>query len=81
MWKFFKKYKMETEQIQQENEALKAQLAGVGFNLKLADQQLAEHKREIERLQSVIQNLNGQVQQLNMLGQTSQTNKNDSRNY
>ena len=81
MWKFFKKQKMETEQIQQENEALKAQLAGVGFNLKLADQQLAEHKREIERLQSVIQNLNGQVQQLNMLGQTSQTNKNDSRNY
>ena len=81
MWKFFKKRKMETEQIQQENEALKAQLAGVGFNLKLADQQLAEHKREIERLQSVIQNLNGQVQQLNMLGQTSQTNKNDSRYY
>jgi len=81
MWKFFKKQKMETEQIQQENEALKAQLAGVGFNLKLADQQLTEHKREIERLQSVIKNLNGQVQQLNMLGQTSQTNKNDSRNY
>jgi chromosome segregation ATPase len=72
---------MEIEQIQQENEHLKAQLAGVGFNLKIADQQLAEHKREIERLQSVIKNLDGQVQQLNMLGQTSQTNKNDSRNY
>jgi chromosome segregation ATPase len=72
---------MEIEQIQQENEHLKAQLAGVGFNLKIADQQLAEHKREIERLQSVIRNLDGQVQQLNMLGQTSQTNKNDSRNY
>ena len=81
MWKFFKKHKMEIEQIQQENEHLKAQLAGVGFNLKIADQQLAEHKREIERLQSVIKNLDGQVQQLNMLGQTSQTNKNDSRNY
>ena len=81
MWKFFKKYKMEAEQLQQENEHLKAQLAGVGFNLKIADQQLAEHKREIERLQSIIKNLNEQVQQLNMLGQTSQTNKNDSRNY
>jgi chromosome segregation ATPase len=72
---------MEAEQLQQENEHLKAQLAGVGFNLKIADQQLAEHKREIERLQSIIKNLNEQVQQLNMLGQTSQTNKNDSRNY
>ena len=81
MWKFFKKRKMELEQIQQENEQLKAQLVGVGFNLRIADEQLVKQKREIEYLQSEIKNLNGQVQQLNMLGQTSQTNKNDSRNY
>ena len=81
MWKFFKKRKIELEQIQQENEHLKAQLVGLGFNLRIADEQLVKQKREIEYLQSEIKNLNGQVQQLNMLGQTSQTNKNDSRNY
>jgi cell division protein FtsB len=81
MWKFFKKRKMELEQLQQENDQLKAQLAGIGFNLKIADEQLAKQKREIEYLQSEIKNLNGQVQQLNMLGQTTNYNKNDSRNY
>ena len=81
MWKFFKKNKIKMEQIQQENEALKAQIASVGFNLKLADEQLLKQKREIEALYAEIKNLNAQVQQLNMLGQTSQTNKNDSRNY
>jgi chromosome segregation ATPase len=81
MWKFFKKLKMELEQLQQENNQLKAQLAGVGFNLKIADEQLEKQKREIEYLQSEIKNLNGQVQQLNMLGQTTNYNKNDSRNY
>jgi len=69
------------EQIQLENEALKVQLESVGFNLKLADGQLLKQKREIEALYAEIKNLNAQVQQLNMLGQTSQTNKNDSRNY
>ena len=72
---------MELEQLQQENEQLKAQLTGVGFNLKIADEQLEKQKREIEYLQSEIKNLNGQVQQLNMLGQTTNYNKNDSRNY
>ena len=72
---------MELEQLQQENDQLKAQLAGIGFNLKIADEQLAKQKREIEYLQSEIKNLNGQVQQLNMLGQTTNYNKNDSRNY
>ena len=81
MWKFFKRNKIKMEQIQQENEALKVQLESVGFNLKLADGQLLKQKREIEALYAEIKNLNAQVQQLNMLGQTSQTNKNDSRNY
>jgi hypothetical protein len=72
---------MELEQLQQENDQLKAQLAGVGFNLKITDEQLEQQKREIEYLQSEIKNLNGQVQQLNMLGQTTNYNKNDSRNY
>jgi phage-related minor tail protein len=72
---------MELEQTQQENEQLKAQLAGVGFNLKIADEQLEKQKREIEYLQSEIKNLSGQVQHLNMLGQTSNYNKNDSKNY
>jgi phage-related minor tail protein len=81
MWKFFKRNKIKMEQIQQENEALKVQLESVGFNLKLADEQLLKQKREIEALYAEIKNLNAQVQQLNMLGQTSQTNKNDSRNY
>ena len=81
MWNPFNKYKMKAKELQQENEGLKAQIAGLTFNL-------GQFKDKIQFLESEIQNvfkskkdLESEVQRLNMLLKTSNTNKNDSRYY
>ena len=81
MWKFFKKRKMELEQLKQENEQLKAAIAGLTFNLQLADKNNTDLKRELEYYSKRIKDLEAQVNHLNMLGQNSNANKNDSRYY
>ena len=81
MWKFFKKQKMELEQLQQENEQLKAAIAGLNFNLQLADKNNTDLRNELERYSKQIKDLEAEVKHLNMLGQTSNYNKNDSRYY
>jgi chromosome segregation ATPase len=81
MWKFFKKRKMELEQLQQENEQLKAAIAGLNFNLQLADKNNTNLRNELERYSKQIKDLEAEVKHLNMLGQTSNYNKNDSRYY
>jgi chromosome segregation ATPase len=72
---------MKTKELQQENERLKAQIAGLTFNL-------GQFKEKIQFLESEVQNifkskrdLESEVQRLNMLLKTSNTNKNDSRYY
>ena len=72
---------MKAKELQQENEGLKAQIAGLTFNL-------GQFKDKIQFLESEIQNvfkskkdLESEVQRLNMLLKTSNTNKNDSRYY
>ena len=79
--KIFNRYKMKTKELQQENEGLKAQIAGLTFNL-------GQFKEKIQFLESEVQNifkskrdLESEVQRLNMLLKTSNTNKNDSRYY
>ena len=72
---------MELEQLKQENEGLKAQIAGLSFNLQQADKQIVVLQDELERYSNQIKKLEAEVKHLNMLGQTSQTNKNDSRYY
>ena len=72
---------MELEQLKQENEQLKAAVAGLTFNLQLADKNNVDLKRELEYYSKRIMDLEAQVKHLNMLGQTSNANKNDSRYY
>ena len=81
MWKFFKKRKMLLEQLQQENEQLKAAVAGLSFNLQSADKNNADLRRELESYSNQINKLEAEIKHLNMLGQTSNYNKNDSKNY
>ena len=72
---------MENEQLKQENEGLKAQILGLSFNLQQADKQIVVLQNELERYSKQIKELEAQLKHLNMLGQNSNYNKNDSRNY
>ena len=78
---FNKKYKMEIEQLRQENEALKAQIVGIAFNLGVADKKNAQYESQIDAMKVQITQLQSEVKHLTMLAQTSNTNKNDSRYY
>jgi chromosome segregation ATPase len=78
---FFKKYKMQIEQLQQENEHLKAQIAGLAFNLKVADDKVKQYEIQLENLYKQNMDLSSEIKHLNMLAMTSNYNKNDSRNY
>jgi chromosome segregation ATPase len=78
---FFKKYKMQIEQLQQENEQLKAQIMGLAFNLKAADDKIKQYEIQLENLYKKNIDLSNEVKHLNMLAMTSNYNKNDSRNY
>ena len=78
---FFKKYKMQIEQLQKENESLKAQIAGLAFNLKAADDKIKQYEIQLENLYKQNMGLSNEVKHLNMLVMTSNSNRNDSRNY
>jgi len=78
---FFKKYKMQIEQLQQENEHLKAQIMGLAFNLKAADDKIKQYEIQLENLYKKNMDLSSEIKHLNMLAMTSNYNKNDSRNY
>ncbi len=77
---FFKKYKMEIEQLKQENDALKAQIAGISFNLKNADNIVQQQQRELEALNTQIKDLKNQITQLNLIIDSVNRN-NESRYY
>jgi chromosome segregation ATPase len=77
---FFKKYKMEIEQLKQENDALKAQIAGISFNLKNADNMVQLQQRELEALNTQIKDLKYQITQLNLIVDSVNRN-NESRYY
>ena len=78
---FFKKYKMQIEQLQQENEQLKAQIAGLAFNLRVADDKIKNYEIQLENIFKKNTDLLNEVRHLNMLAMTSNYNKNDSRLY
>jgi chromosome segregation ATPase len=78
---FFKKHKMKIKQLQQENEQLKAQIAGLAFNLKTADDKIKQYEMQIDNLYKQNMGLSSEIKHLNMLAMTSNTNKNDSRYY
>ena len=71
---------MELEQLKQENNGLKAQIAGISFNLKNADNMVQQQQREIETLKSQIKDLKSQITQLNLIVDSVNRN-NESRYY
>jgi peptidoglycan hydrolase CwlO-like protein len=71
---------METEQLRQENEALKAQISGLAFNLKNADNIVQSQQRELELLQTQIKDLKQHITQLNLVVDSVNRN-NESRYY
>jgi chromosome segregation ATPase len=78
---FNKKYKMEIEQLRQENDALKAQIAGIAFNLGIADKKNAQYETQIDAMKVHIIQLQSEIKHLTMLATTSNKNQNDSRYY
>jgi len=71
---------MEIEQLKQENDALKAQIAGISFNLKNADNMVQQQQRELETLNTQIKDLKYQITQLNLIVDSVNRN-NESRYY
>lgn len=72
---------MEIEQLKQENEALKAQIAGIAFNLGIADKKVQQYESQFDTMQKHIADLKSEIRHLNMLATTSNKNQNDSRYY
>ena len=72
---------MQIEQLQQENEQLKAQIMGLAFNLKIADDKIKQYEMQLENLYKQNMDLSNEIKHLNMLAMTSNSNRNDSRNY
>jgi len=71
---------MEIEQLKQENDALKAQIAGISFNLRNADNMVQQQQRELETLNTQIKDLKNQITQLNLIIDSVNRN-NESRYY
>jgi uncharacterized coiled-coil DUF342 family protein len=72
---------MKAKELQQENEGLKAQIAGLTFNLGQFKDKIQFLENEIQNVFKSKKDLESEVQRLNMLLKTSNTNKNDSRYY
>jgi chromosome segregation ATPase len=79
--KLFNKNKMTIEQLKQENEALKAQIMGISYNLRITDEKLKQYEMQMDQLHKQNLNLVGEVKHLNMKMSTNNNNQNDSRNY
>ncbi len=78
---FFKKYKMNIEQLKQENDQLKAQMLGLANNLRITEEKLKQYEMQIDGLYKQNLELVGEVKHLNMKMMTNNTNQNDSRYY
>ena len=78
---FNKKYKMEIEQLKQENEQMKAQIMGLSFNLKITDEKVKMYESQFDAMQKHIMQLNSEIKHLTMLSQNNNKNQNDSRFY
>lgn len=76
----FNRRKMEAEQLKQENDALKAQIIGLSFNLQNADKTVQLQQRELEALSTQIKDLKYQITQLNLIVDSVNRN-NESRYY
>ena len=71
---------MENEQLKQENESLKAQIARLSVHLQQADKQIVLLQSEIETLVKQNKELTGEAQYATMKFNNTK-DKNDSRYY
>jgi uncharacterized protein (DUF3084 family) len=78
---FFKKYKMQIQQLQEENNQLKVIVHRLDMNLRAADEKIKNYEMQLENLYKQNMDLSAEVKHLNMLAMTSNYNKNDSRLY
>jgi uncharacterized protein (DUF3084 family) len=78
---FFKKYKMQIQQLQEENNHLKTMVQRLDKDLRAADERIKNYEMQLENLYKQNMNLSAEVKHLNMLAMTSNYNKNDSRLY
>ena len=78
---FFKKYKMQIQQLQEENNQFKAIVQRLDKDLRAADEKIKNYEIQLENLYKKNMDLSNEVRHLNMLAMTSNGNRNDSRNY
>jgi chromosome segregation ATPase len=71
---------MKTKELQQENEGLKAQIAGLSFNLQQADKQIQFLQSELDKANKQNKELANDVQYITMKLNNIK-DKNDSRYY
>jgi len=81
MLKIFNRYKMKTKELQEENEALKAQLLGLAETLKGSDNKIKFLENELQSLFKKYTDLKAELEHYIMLSNTANKNQNDSRYY
>ena len=79
--KIFNKHKMKSQELQTENDQLKAQVLGLSATLKASDNKIKFLESEIQNIFLKYQDVLAELNQLNILRTTSNKNQNDSRNY
>jgi chromosome segregation ATPase len=72
---------MKSQELQTENEQLKAQVLGLSETLKASDNKIKFLESEIQNIFLKYQDVLAELNQLNILRTTSNKNQNDSRNY
>ena len=72
---------MKTKELQEENEALKAQLLGLAETLKGSDNKIKFLENELQSLFKKYTDLKAELEHYIMLNSTSNKNQNDSRYY
>jgi chromosome segregation ATPase len=72
---------MKSQELQTENDQLKAQVLGLSETLKASDNKIKFLESEIQNIFLKYQDVLAELNQLNILRTTSNKNQNDSRNY
>ena len=81
MWNPFKKYKMKIKELQQENEGLKAQIAGLAFNLRQSDEKLIMFMQTLEAYKERVTSLENDIRLIRMSNQAAKQYSDSERNY
>ncbi len=79
--KIFNKHKMKAQELQQENDALRAQVMGLAETLRASDNKIAFLESELHGLFKKYQDLKVELNHFIMLSNNTNKNQNDSRYY